>query len=225
MRHLFINRGCIICPTLHFDKESLDFGTTALGFSTRQDVYLHNLALIPVAFTLTVLNDGNEVALTHEEFARSHTKPSFPNNPREFEVSPEEGVVASNDSMRIKVIYTANIARVGHTMIQVDMWDSGSHPVLLPITFCGKVTPLTIVPQDITVRFCFLNYPYSRSIDITNNSDIDGYFYFIQQQVTEDVTMICSFSKYQGYVKSHKSSPIDVTIMMKDLGIYTLTLK
>lgn len=24
-------RGCIICPTLHFDKESLDFGTTALG--------------------------------------------------------------------------------------------------------------------------------------------------------------------------------------------------
>ena len=82
------------------------------------------------------------------------------------------------------MIYTANIARVGHTMIQVDMWDSGSHPVLLPITFCGKVTPLTIVPQDITVRFCFLNYPYSRSIDITNNSDIDGYFYFIQQQVT-----------------------------------------
>ena len=66
-------------------------------------MYLHNLALIPVAFTLTVLNDGNEVALTHEEFARSHTKPSFPNNPREFEVSPEEGVVASNDSMRIKV--------------------------------------------------------------------------------------------------------------------------
>lgn len=182
------------------------------GFSTRQDVYLHNLALIPVAFTLTVLNDGDEMALTHEDFARSQTKPSFPSNPREFEVSPEEGVVASNDSMRIKVptilpllsfslpfplavfriavrkltpqvIYTANIARVGHTMIQVDMWDSGSHPVLLPITFCGKVTPLTIVPQDITVRFCFLNYPYSRSIDITNNSDIDGYFYFIQEQV------------------------------------------
>lgn len=144
MRHLFC-RGCIICPTLHFDKESLDFGTTALGtwdhlrirvefwkkisskilvehetlecfvaqkgiierlfsgFSTRQDVYLHNLALIPVAFTLTVLNDGDEMALTHEDFARSQTKPSFPSNPREFEVSPEEGVVASNDSMRIKV--------------------------------------------------------------------------------------------------------------------------
>lgn len=64
---------------------------------------MHNLALIPVAFTLTVLNDGDEVALTHEEFARSQTKPSFPSNPREFEVSPEEGVVASNDSMRIKV--------------------------------------------------------------------------------------------------------------------------
>ncbi|XP_031774581.1 hydrocephalus-inducing protein homolog [Apis florea] len=127
--------------------------------------------------------------------------------------------------MRIKVIYTANIARVGHTAIQVDMWDSGSHPILLPITFCGKVAPLTIVPSDITVRFCFLNYPYSRSIDVLNNSDIDGYFYFIPQQVTEDTTMICSFSKYQGYVKSRKSSTIDVTIMMKNLGTYTLMLK
>lgn len=27
----FIYRGCIVCPTLHFDKSSIDFGATALG--------------------------------------------------------------------------------------------------------------------------------------------------------------------------------------------------
>ncbi|XP_048264437.1 hydrocephalus-inducing protein homolog [Bombus terrestris] len=141
-------KGCIICPTLHFDKESLDFGTTALGmlsemillgFSTRQDVYLNNLALIPVAFTITVLNDGDQVPLLHEDYAKAQTKPSFPSKPREFQVAPQEGVVAAHGSMKIKVIYTANIARVGQTTIQVDMWDSDSDPVTLPVKFCGIV--------------------------------------------------------------------------------------
>lgn len=32
MRRFFLScRGCIICPTLHFDKDSLDFGTTSIG--------------------------------------------------------------------------------------------------------------------------------------------------------------------------------------------------
>ena len=32
MRRFFLSyRGCIICPTLHFDEDSLDFGTTAIG--------------------------------------------------------------------------------------------------------------------------------------------------------------------------------------------------
>lgn len=74
-----------------------------IGFSTRQDVHLNNLALIPVAFTITVLNDGDQVPLLHEDYAKAQTKPSFPSKPREFQVAPQEGVVAAHGSMKIKV--------------------------------------------------------------------------------------------------------------------------
>lgn len=162
-----------------------------------------------MAFTITVLNDGDQAALHHEDFARALTKPSFPSNPREFQVVPAEGVVAAQGSLKIKVgdlstliarcstgiqrlsddsqvIYTANIARVGQTTIEVDMWDSDSDPVTLPVTFCGKVASLSVTPLDITVRFCFVNFPYSRSFVVTNNSDLDGFFYLLSQPVTSD---------------------------------------
>ncbi|XP_017761797.1 PREDICTED: hydrocephalus-inducing protein homolog [Eufriesea mexicana] len=217
-------KGCIICPTLHFDKESLDFGTTALGFSTRQDVHLHNLSLIPVAFTITVLNDGDQAALHHEDFVRALTKPSFPSNPREFHVVPAEGVVAAQGCLKIKVIYTANIVRVGQTTIEVDMWDSDSDPVTLPVAFCGRVASLSITPPDITVRFCFVNFPYSRSFTVENHSDLDGFFYLLPQPVADDTPVICSLSKHQGYVKARQSKIIEATIITRALGRHKITL-
>ncbi|XP_026670103.1 hydrocephalus-inducing protein homolog [Ceratina calcarata] len=211
-------KGCITCPTLHFDKESLDFGTTALGFRTRQDVYLHNLALIPVAYTITVLEDGDQRPLGHEDFARAQTKPGFPSNPREFQIIPEEGVVVGGGAQRIKVIYTANIARAGQTTIQVDMWDTDTNPVTLPVKFCGSVASLSIVPSEIAIRFCFVNFPYSRSFAVENKSDLDAYFYLVPQQVSEDSEVVCSLSKYQGYVKPRQSRTIDVSIITRVLG-------
>ncbi|KAK9306551.1 hypothetical protein QLX08_002752 [Tetragonisca angustula] len=217
-------KGCIICPTLHFDEDSLDFGTTAIGFSTRQDVYLHNLALIPVSFTITVLNDGDQAPLHHEDFVKASRKPSFPSKPQEFQVVPVEGVVEAHDSLKIKIIYTANIARVGQTVVQVDMWDSHSDPVTLPVIFCGAVPSLSIVPREITLRFCFINFPYLRSFIMENNSDLDGYFYLMPQQVSDDSSVICSLSNNQGYVKARQSKTIEATIITKALGRHKITL-
>ncbi|KAK1122967.1 hypothetical protein K0M31_008605 [Melipona bicolor] len=224
-------KGCIICPTLHFDKDSLDFGTTAIGFSTRQEVHLHNLALIPVSFTITVLNDGDQAPLHHEDFAKAPRKPSFPSKPQEFQVIPMEGVVEAHDSLKIKrdsndlqIIYTANIARVGQTVIQVDMWDSDSDPVTLPVIFCGAVPSLSIVPREITLRFCFVNFPYLRSFTVENNSDLDGYFYLMPQQVSDDSPVICSLCNNQGYVKARQSKTIEATIITKALGRHKITL-
>ncbi|XP_076763164.1 hydrocephalus-inducing protein [Xylocopa sonorina] len=222
-------RGCIICPTLHFDKEKLDFGTTALGFSTRRDVRLHNLSPIPVAFTVVVSNDGHHPPVLHENFANAHSKPSFPSNPRELHVVPKEGVVGARSSQKIKVddpvIYTANIARSGQTVLQVDMWDSDSDPVLLPVKFCGQVASLSIVPSEITIEQCFVNFSYTRSFDVKNNSYLDGYFYLLPQQVSEDTPVICSLSNYQGYIKPRQSKTIEATIITRVLGPQKVSLK
>nr|XP_034173204.1 hydrocephalus-inducing protein homolog isoform X3 [Osmia lignaria] len=217
-------KGCIVCPTLHFDKDSLEFATTALGFSTRHEVNLNNLSLMPVAFTITVLDDGDQPPLTHEEFTKAPTKYSFPSNPREFHIIPEEGVVSAQDVLKIKITYIANIARAGHTIIQVDMKDSDLDPLQLPVKFYGRVASLLIVPSDIVFRFCFINFPYSRSFTVKNTSDLDGYFYILPQQVTEHTAVICSLSVYQGYIKANQSKTINVTIITKVLGTEKVTL-
>lgn len=79
--------------------------------------------------------------------------------------------------------YTANIVRNGRLNIRVDMWDSDSDPVILPISFCGAIPSLSIKPTEISIRFSFINFPYARSINVENNSDLDGYFYIIPQAV------------------------------------------
>ncbi|KAG7200298.1 hypothetical protein KM043_017763 [Ampulex compressa] len=217
-------KGCIVCPTLHFDKDNLDFGTTALGFSTRQEVCLHNLSLMPVSFSITVPNDGLQPPLTYEEFAEAQTKPSFPTNPREFTISPEEGVVPAHASSKIKITYTANIRRSGRSIVRVDMWDSDSDPVTLPITFCGDVASLLMKPAEIAIRFCFINFPYSRSVTIENRSDLDGYFYLVPQPVSDSTSIVCSVSTYQNFLKARQSKMIDVTTITRILGKQAITL-
>ncbi|RLU21574.1 hypothetical protein DMN91_005947 [Ooceraea biroi] len=217
-------KGCIICPTLHFDKSTIDFGVTALGFSKKQQVCLRNLSLVPVSFNVSVMKDGDQAPITREEFARSEAKPSFPSNPREFTIDPHKGVVQAHSSLQLNVTYTANVARCGRSIIRVDMWDSDSDPVILPIWFCGVIPSLSINPAEISIRFCFINFPYSRSINVGNKSDLDGYFCIIPQMVSEDMPVIYSLSCYQGFLKARQSKTISVSIITKVLGRQTITL-
>ncbi|XP_014477568.1 PREDICTED: hydrocephalus-inducing protein homolog [Dinoponera quadriceps] len=217
-------KGCIVCPTLHFDKNSLDFGTVALGFSKRHEVYLRNLSLIPISFGATIMEDGDQTPLTHEEFARSEARMSFPTNPREFTIIPQKGVIQAHSSLKLKVTYTANVVRSGQSTVRVDVWDSDSDPVLLPILFCGAIPALSITPAEIHIRFSFLNFPYSRSINVENNSDLDGYFYIAPQAISEDIPMVYSMSSHQGFLKARQSKKIDITVITKVLGKQQVTL-
>ncbi|EFN85828.1 Hydrocephalus-inducing protein-like protein [Harpegnathos saltator] len=211
-------KGCVVCPTLHFDKSSLDFGVVGLGFSKRQEVHLRNLSLVAVSFGATIMDDGDQAPLTHEEFARSDARASFPANPREFVVIPHKGVVQAYNSLKLKVMYTANVVRSGQSTVRVDMWDSESDPVLLPISFCGAIPTLSITPAEIPIRFSFLNFPYLRSINVENNSDLDGYFYIVPQAISEDIPVVYSMSSHQGFLKARQSMKIDITVITKVLG-------
>ncbi|KYQ52600.1 Hydrocephalus-inducing protein [Trachymyrmex zeteki] len=150
-------KGCVICPTLHFDRHSLDFGKTAL-------------------------------------------------ENRNF------------------VSYIANVVRTGRTNMRVDMWNSDSDPIILPLSFCGAIPSLSIKPTEINIRFSFINFPYSRSINVENDSDLDGYFYILPQTISENMLIVYSLSSYQGFLKARQSKTIDVTIVTKNLGRQTTTL-
>jgi len=77
--------------------------------------------------------------------------------------------------------------------MRVDMWDSDSDPIILPLSFCGAIPSLSIKPAEINIRFSFINFPYARSINVENNSDLDGYFYIVPQAVIVKLISIAKF--------------------------------
>ncbi|XP_066585113.1 hydrocephalus-inducing protein homolog [Prorops nasuta] len=105
--HLHV-KGCIVLPSLLFDKDTLDFGVVPLGFSSCQEVNICNKSSVSVTFNITIPDDGNEPPLYHEKFAFAQTKPDFPENPREFLIKPTQDIVPSQSSLRLKFIYPSN---------------------------------------------------------------------------------------------------------------------
>ncbi|XP_066585112.1 hydrocephalus-inducing protein homolog [Prorops nasuta] len=71
---------------------------------------------------------------------------------------------------------------------------------------------------------CFINFPYSRNLVIINSSSIDGYFYFVPQEVSEMNATVYSLSIYQGYVKAGEKKNIQLTIMTGTVGHQMVTL-
>lgn len=78
--------------------------------------------------------------------------------------------------------------------MRVDMWDSDSDPVILPLLFCGAIPSLSIKPTEINIRFSFINFPYARSINVENNSDLDGYFHIVPQTVIIKLILKAKFT-------------------------------
>ncbi|XP_033221021.1 hydrocephalus-inducing protein homolog [Belonocnema kinseyi] len=212
-------KGCVVCPILRFDRDSLDFGITALGwFTNKQDLCLKNHSTVSVSFNMSVPDDGYEPAVTFEDFSASRTKPTFPCHPKEFIITPVEGVVSANSSLKIEISYTPNIARSGKTSLRLEMWDSESEAILLPIIYSGKIADLAVQPPEVTIGFCFINLPYRQNISIENKSNIDGYFYIIPQSVR-----ICKLMEYsmiidQGYLKPGQAKMISMTVIARSLG-------
>ena len=83
-----------------------------------------------------------------------------------------------------QISYTPNIARSGQTSLRLDMWDSESESIFLPITYTAQIANLEIKPPEIIIGFCFINLPYTQNISIENKSNIEAYFYVLPQTVS-----------------------------------------
>ena len=62
-------RGRVIPPTLEFDTPLLEFGSVAFGFRKVVRCRLKNTSLVPVEFSLSVPDDGQEPAIRQEKLA------------------------------------------------------------------------------------------------------------------------------------------------------------
>ncbi|XP_031785390.1 hydrocephalus-inducing protein homolog isoform X3 [Nasonia vitripennis] len=222
----FVIKGTVICPLVRVDDVKIDFHTASIGFTTQKQLCFRNLSHTPIDFNVRVIDDGYEDPMTHEEFARTQTKPEFPTCPREFLISPSEGTVKPQKVIRIRLFYTPNVVRSEDVLIQICLCRSpNAEPLLIPVYCRAKTAAFEIDPPEINILSCFINFQYFKNLVIKNSSDVDGYFYIVPQEVDMCTRVLYSLSTYQGYLKSGESKEIILTVIVKTVGQQEITLR
>lgn len=82
-----------------------------------------------------------------------------------------------------QMTFTPNLIRQRTMQLRVLMWDSNDYIVDLEIKFNADVPKLECFPKEINIKFCFMTYPYWRTINLKNMTHLPGYFYVIPSGV------------------------------------------
>ena len=65
----------------------------------------------------------------------------------------------------------------------MNMWDSETGSVTCPITYRCVIATIKVLPESINIPFCFVNFPYTRTLALTNVSKVSGFFYIVPLDV------------------------------------------
>lgn len=78
------------------------------------------------------------------------------------------------DACVFQVTLTANLIRANQTSLEIEIENSDSPPIVLPITYNAMV-PIIQPAPEIKLRMCFIEYAYNYEICI-KCADFWGYF-------------------------------------------------
>ncbi|XP_058802835.1 hydrocephalus-inducing protein homolog [Phymastichus coffea] len=221
----FVLKGRVICPLVKIRSSELNFGAASVGFTTKRKLWIKNLSHESVHFELEVPSDGHESAVSYLDFSRALTKPTLPRCPREFHASPSEGCIEPESCLCIEVRYTPNVARSGVTQLLVNACRSlCARPLVVPVSYDARRAAFEVSPAAIHVRFCFVNFPYCRTLTIANTSEAHGYFHFVPQEVSADDEVLYSLSTYQGHLAPGRCAEITLTVIVQEIGEHKVDL-
>ncbi|KAJ8683417.1 hypothetical protein QAD02_019209 [Eretmocerus hayati] len=222
----FVIKGNAICPLVCVENDIINFYTVSLGFNQKKEWRFRNLSHEPIDFEVTIPSDGYENVITHEDFARTQVLLKLPAYPHEFLISPMNGIIKPGKVLSINVSYTPNIERAGSVPLQIHLRKSSqAESLMVPIKFDARKASFIVEPENIFIRFCFVNFPYRRDLIVTNQSEVDGYFYIEPQEVFSDSNLLCNLSNDKGYLKPGQSIKICLKIIVTKLGEQTTTLR
>lgn len=102
--------------------------------------------------------------------------------------------------------------------IMIDMWASDAESESLSVTWSCKCPSIQCEPSEITIPFAFLNHAYARTIEVTNTSNLQGYFYILPQEVEAHTPVIVSLAFSELYLDGGGAIEIPMTIIASKLG-------
>lgn len=67
------------------------------------------------------------------------------------------------------------------------MWGSNKHIMSIPLRYNSGIPSIVCVPSEINIRSCFISYPYTRKIILSNESELPGYFTIMSDEVINTI--------------------------------------
>ncbi|XP_028982034.1 hydrocephalus-inducing protein homolog [Diachasma alloeum] len=214
--------GHSICPKLYFDKPSIDLGVTGVSFTSTEEVTLQNRTTVPVKYRLLIPDDVEKPPMIFNAFRLSNASTNESTSSsisREFSISPNQRLLEPQSSAKIMVEFTPTVAR-GRRRNNLTIEVEGSDGVqqVLPIFYQSKVPVFEIEPSGVNLRSCFINFPYTISFSIKNESDVDGFCYFPRQSCSERSGIFYSLSRSQWHLKPKESKKASITLIIRSIG-------
>ncbi|KAH9638664.1 hypothetical protein HF086_013936 [Spodoptera exigua] len=209
-------KGEVIYPSLTFSIPCLDFGEVSVGVPKTMQLDVINESAVDINGTLKISSDGPEISsITLVDYAvADHPKPVVPQWPREFHIEPSKVDIESESRISIRVTLTANLIRANQTSLELELENSDSPPIVLPVLFNAMVPTITPAPE-INLRACFLNYSYHNEI-VVNSNNFRGYFTLEKSQ---DTTLELYFQTKEGFIEPNSTLTLPISIRTSVLGV------
>ncbi|CAH8559949.1 unnamed protein product [Schistosoma mattheei] len=258
---LFFNliySGTVVGPTFHFDVPSVEFDQVSYGFSKEKIITLHNTSFIPMDFILRIIDDddddndnddmdGDNKNKQDEQLNvisnhHSNLHKSFDN--AIFQITPNYGNLLPMSSINISIRFSPKYLGLKKYKLIVDVINVGKKAHWLPVSTEAIRPDVIVTPELINLKRCFINYPYTIEITLTNQSIEPASYQFVEQLATvEKVKTIklqtttnqendsskesklqYSINNPEGFINGLNSVKLSITFKAKVLGSITSEL-
>ncbi|XP_069355214.1 hydrocephalus-inducing protein-like [Maniola hyperantus] len=216
-------KGVVIYPSLMFSKPCLNFGNVSLGVPKTMELEVINESQVNVDANVTISSDGPEMrSIILQDYAvADKPKPQVPQWPREFDIEPYKINIGRESTVSLRVTLTANLIRANQTYMELEIDQSDSPPIVLPVTFNAMVPLITPAP-DIMLRACFTDYPYMQEVNVVCK-DFWGYFTLEEPEEESKLEVVVGIK--EGLIEPNSTLTLPVTIKTSVLGIEEYTIR
>ncbi|XP_075045519.1 hydrocephalus-inducing protein homolog [Mixophyes fleayi] len=217
--------GCIMGPTFHFNVPTLNFGDVSFGFPRTITCSLNNTSLVPMSFRLRVPGDGRgEPSLTSHSLILEERTTSWRRQhnggprPQEFTITPYKGTIRSQGLLDIEVTLCSNQVKKYELALVVDVDGIGDEVLALPIAARCLVPPLYVENFAVKYNRCLLQYPYERTVTLTNPSNLPGCYALVPQETDSSSRILYYSPKASGIMEPQSSVEVPIVLKAQETG-------
>ncbi|KAJ3287536.1 hypothetical protein HK104_008544 [Borealophlyctis nickersoniae] len=192
-------KGRVVGPTFHFDTPTLNFRKISYGFTHTRTITLVNTSHISMTYNLRIPTDGVD-------------------RPNEFRMEPSRGTIPPLGSEKIRMDFTPAAVMVYETFVAVDVEDVGEELFRLPIYAQSIVPEISLLTLSLDYGDCFLNYPYTQTVELENPTDYPARYNLLSQEESARSVYAYASKSAVGIIAPHSRQHIPVDVHIKRLG-------